>query len=112
MISNHIALNLVTKGLLNISNVTKGMITFVTIVTPRKKGKGGSGGNYVYKGEYDTPFFKKIEEVEDISIIQVHIDWDKMPKDVNKKVEVKLLKKYIKAEILKETGKNLNVKII
>lgn len=112
MTSNHISLNLVTKGLLNISNITKGMITFVTIITPKKRSGGGSGGNYAYKGPYDVPIFKKIEEIDDISVIQVHIDWNKLPKNINKKLEVKLLKKQITAEILKETGKNINVEIV
>lgn len=110
MLSNHVSLNLVTKGLLNISNITKGMITFVGIVTPKRKSSGS--GDYAYRGDYDPSFFKKIKEVEDISVIKVFIDWNKIPKDTNKKIEVELLKKQIKAEILKETGKKLKVQII
>lgn len=111
IVSNHIALNLVTKGLLNISNLTKGIISLIEIVTPRRKASGGSGA-YAYDHEYGPNLFKKIkEEEDDISVINVHVDWEKA-KNENIKIEVKLLKAYIEAEILKETGKNLNVEII
>jgi len=109
MITNHIALNLVTKGLLNISDITKGMIIFIQIVTPTKKGSRGGSGDYAY--ELDSPLFKKIEELDNINFIKVYVDWNKSI-NKNKKIEAKLIKKYIEAEILKETGKKLKVKII
>jgi len=117
---NHIATNLVTKGLLNMSNITKGMI-IIGYEIIFKKGSGGSGD---YAGTDPTvPFrtirndkelfdqIKKHDNIEDIDIIKVKINWKKKYKG-DKSIDAKLIKSHIEAEILKETGKNITVEII
>lgn len=119
MNTNHNALNLVTKGLLNISSITKGVV--YQIVFKNKKIRGG-GSAYeeilpplYYEKQNLYNEIHKLEE-DDIKIIKVHVDWDKHGKVFKtldeKRIEVKLIKKHIKAEILKETNKNIKIELI
>ena len=109
---NHIALNMVTKGLLNISNITKGVILIYEIVSKRKK--GGSSAE-PERGFYnnDEEFFNEIRKLnaDQVDVIKVKIDWKKTKK-ISRKIEAVLLKKHIEAEILNKTGKNLKVEIV
>ena len=56
---NHIATNLVTKGLLNISNITKGMIEIKYEIVFRKRGGGAQKApslHYDKESLYDDIF--------------------------------------------------------
>ena len=112
---NHIALNMVTKGLLNISNITKGVILTYEIVY--KKKKGGSSVDPTARGYYNNKeeeeFFNNIKKrkSDEIDVIKVKIDWNKTKKS-DRKIEAVLLKKHIEAELLNKTGKNLKVEIV
>lgn len=115
MISNHIALNLVTKGLLNISNITKGMLLLGYKITPRIIKKGGSpqyDDRPIFK-KYEEPedFIKDVKETEDIDYIEVTVDWNKKIDKKNKKIESELIKRQIEVILLRDTGKNIRVEI-
>lgn len=116
MSSNHIALNLATKGLLNISNITKGMLLLGYRITPRIIRKGGSPqydeGPIFKKYEEPEDFIKDVKEIEDIDYIEVKVDWNKKIDRKNKKIEAELIKKHIEAILLRETGKNIRIEII
>jgi hypothetical protein len=116
---NHITTNLVTKGLLNISNITKGMILVSYEIVFRKRGGGG--------GSVPTPKLREVplhydketlfyeiqkHDEEDIDFIKVHVNWKDPPLKGYKKVDVKLLKAHIESEILQETNKKITVQII
>lgn len=109
---NHIAVNLATKGLLNISNITKGMILINFVVIFKRRGGGGGYATPPLYYDSKEPLFRKIEEQgDDIESIKVYVDWNKSV-TANYKMEAVLLKTQIEAEILNETGKVINVEII
>jgi hypothetical protein len=115
---NHLATNLVTKGLLNISNITKGMLILEYRLVIKKKG-GGIGKppsiklgypeeETIYSPFKKDKFFEDIKQIEEIDYIEVRLD-------KSKKIgilESKLIKTQIEVEILKNTGKKLKVEII
>jgi len=109
--TNNTTLNLVTKGLLNISNITKGMILGYTII--QKKGGGGSQTPPIYKIYNDEQFINDIRKIkeEDISVINIKVDWKKTKKN-QFKIEAKLLKKKIEAVLLEKTGKKIKIELI
>jgi len=107
---NHITTNLVTKGLLNISNITNGFIQVSYEILFRKRGGGGGETNvpkktiplhYERESLYDE--IRRHEE-EDIELIKVYVNRDGKYKGF-KKIEAKILKNNIEAEILNETNK-------
>jgi hypothetical protein len=112
---NHFALNLVTKGLLNISNVTKGMIIVGYEIVKHPHGAGGGGayaGGMPYRRvEDEREFYEDIKRTEDIDVIRVKIDWKRKYKG-NKNIEARLIKERIEAKILQKTGKKITVEII
>jgi len=112
---NHLVTNLVTKGLLNISNITKGFIQFSYEIVFRKRGGGGANVpkvtvplHYERESLYDE--IRRHDE-EDIELIKVYVSRNGAFKGF-KKVEAKLLKNNIEAEILNETKRKINVEII
>jgi hypothetical protein len=106
---NHIATNLVTKGLLNISDITKGFIIIGYEIVPPPHFKGKRGGSSPFISE--TDFYESIKKYEDVDVIKVRIDWKKKYKG-NKLIEAKLIKSHIETRILEETGKKINVELI
>lgn len=110
MAINHITTNLITKGLLNISNITKGFILVNYEIVFKKK--GGSSVYIPLHYEKDTLFneIRKHKE-DDIDLIKVHVNWNMNTKN-NETIKVELIKKQIEAEILLETSKNIKVVII
>jgi len=110
---NNIATNLVTKGLLNISNITKGMIFPVYEIVFKKRVGGGSGPrvplHYNRESLYDE--IKRHDE-NDIDLIKVHVDWSGSSLKGYKKMEAKIIEKYIAVEILHETNKKIKVQLI
>jgi len=109
---NHITTNLVTKGLLNISNITKGMIQIKYQIIFRKR--GGSSANVVHSYDNDEAFYDELRKhkEEEIDYIKVFVDWKGAKLKAFKKIEVKLLKEHIEAEILLKTNKKFTVEII
>lgn len=106
---NHLSENLVTKGLLNISNITKGMIVMGYELVLRKKGGMSVSPLLRYDKEHEEDFLDNIRKLkEDVDVIKVEVNWNKNYNG-NKILEARLIKDFIKAEILKET--NLNIKI-
>lgn len=111
---NHITTNLVTKGLLNISNITKGMIEIKYEIVFRKRGGGAQKApgiplHYDKESLYDE--IRRHDE-EDIECIKVYVDWEGSPRKGNKKIKAELLKTFIEAEILEKTSKHISVQII
>lgn len=121
---NHLAINLVTKGLLNISNMTKGMVVIGYEIIKKRKSGGGSGayagitlpyGKTHYEPTFKDPkdFYKDIKEIDDdVDLIEVYVKWDKQINTKDKKIEVEMIQRKIEAIILQETNKNIKVQII
>lgn len=105
---NHIATNLITKGLLNMSNITKGLISFTYEIVFKKN--GGSGVPLHYNRESLYHEIKQHKE-DDIELIKVYISSSSSSKNF-KKIDVQFLKKSIEVELLQETNKKINVQII
>jgi hypothetical protein len=107
---NHITTNLITKGLLNISNITKGFILVNYEIVFKKKG-GGSSVHIPLHYEKNTLFdeIRKHKE-DDIDLIKVYVNWNTTKN--NETIKVELIKKQIEAEILLETTKKIKVEII
>ena len=111
---NHITTNLVTKGLLNISNIVKGMLEIKYEIIFRKKGGGAQKSPGIplhYDKESLFNEIKKYEE-DDIELIKVYVNWQTTPKEGTKKIKAQLLKTFIEAEILESTSKKVTVQII
>ena len=109
---NHITTNLVTKGLLNISKITNGMIQLKYQIILKKR--GGSSANVVKSYDNDDSFYEELRthNEKDIDCIKVYVDWKGASLKAFKKIEVKLLKEHIEAEILLKTNKKFTVEII
>jgi len=111
---NHIATNLITKGLLNNSILTKGLIQFKYQIIFKRKGGGSSADTppiYYNRNESLYDELRKHQEI-DIDCIKVYVDWKGASLKAFKKVEAKIIKEYIEAELLLETNKKFNVEII
>lgn len=109
---NHIVTNLVTKGLLNISNITKGMLTISYEIVFRKRG-GGPQREVPLHYDRESLFDEiRRHDEDDIDLIKVYVDWNKNVIKGMKKIEVKLLKMQIEAEIFDKTSKKITVQII
>ena len=113
MSTNHTSINLVTKGLLNISNITKGLLNIIGYQIVLRK-RGGSSAKPItlsYGKNEEKDFFDNIRKQEEIDYIKVNVEWKKSFKG-NKFIEVKLIKEHIQAQTLKETGKNIIVELL
>lgn len=111
---NHIATNLVTKGLLNISNITKGMILVGYEIVFKKRGGSSADVKKTIPLHYEREsLYNEIKrhDEEDIELIKVYVDWNKNGKGF-RKIEAKLLRSQIEAEILNETRKKIKVQIL
>ena len=98
MFKNHWAKNIITRGNMNISAITKGFILPKFTYAIRKKGGGGlQYGESYGQLQRDLKDLKKKEE--EIDAIIVYIDWDKK---VNKNIKAyaKLIEKKIRAELI------------
>ena len=109
---NHIATNLITKGLLNISNITKGMIEIKYEIFFRKKGGGAQKAPSLHYDEESLYDEIKRHDEEDIDYIKVYVDWKGSPRKGTKKIKAELLKSFIEADILEKTSKKVSVQII
>ena len=98
--SNHLAINLVTKGRLNISATEKGMLVMPAYPEPMVRRKRGGGAYWAEPVRYVDP-----------SAIHLNIDWfKKVPKYKTIGVELSDVEKYINVELMK--GVDSNPKII
>jgi hypothetical protein len=115
MNSNHNALNIVTKGLVNISNITMGLVYQLVLKKTKRKHGGSSADTLKVPPLYyeREPLYNEINKYQedDIELIKVYVDWDKRGK-VFKKIEAKLIEKHIRAEILNETSKNIKIELL
>jgi hypothetical protein len=112
MYSNHITTNIITRGNMNTSALTKGFILPVFKYEIRLR-RGGISYGDSYDNLKDK--LKKLEqEKEEIDYINVYIDWNKDKSETDKKIYVKLIKKNIEVKLLKDTHKHysITVKII
>ena len=107
---NHWAKNIITRGNMNISAITKGFIlpSFKFIIRRR----GGGSPQY---GEGLGHLKKKLHKLtgktyEDVELIEVYIDWNKDVEKYGKEVYVELIQKKIEVELLKD-NKNYNIQV-
>jgi predicted nucleotide-binding protein (sugar kinase/HSP70/actin superfamily) len=94
---------------MNISALTKGFILPVFKFEIRLR-RGGISYGDGYDDLKDK--LKKFEqEKEEIDYIKVYIDWDKDKSETDKKIYVKLIKKTIEVELLKDTLKHYSITV-
>jgi len=89
---NHFSKNLITKGWLNISALTKGFI--LPVFKYEIKKRGGGGGWTISSGYKEENLIRDLRDVkeEDIDYIKVWVDWNKTKK-YNKKIYAELIKR-------------------
>ena len=101
--TNHIATNIVTKGLIYSFPLTEGILTNlqyeIITVTGRKHG----GISWV-------DLQRDIHKYDDITAIKVYIDWFRKT-DREKYVSVQLLQKKIYAELLQSNNNSINIQV-
>ncbi len=114
LFSNHITTNIITKGWMNISAITKGFIlpSFKYII--RKRPSGGS--SFVQEELRDQQ--RLIDDLrkaqiadEEIDYIHVFVNWDKQTFKYGKNVFVELIKKKIEAEISTALSSQYDIKV-
>lgn len=106
---NHFAKNLITKGWLNISALTKGFILPFFRYTIYKKGGGAYDGSGYYELQRDLAIAKnKKEEIEGI---KVYVDWNKHVHKYGKEIYAELIIKKIEAELLKQTKEKYKITV-
>lgn len=106
---NHWAKNIITRGNMNISAITKGFILPTFKFEIRRK-RGGSIEGDGYKELQEE--LKKLRK-EDIDAINVFVNWNKNV-EYNKKIYVELIENKIEAKLLISTNEKykINVEII
>ena len=113
--SNHITNNIITKGWMNISAITKGWILPSFQFVIRRKGmRGGLSGwkEELKQGDELIRDLQKAElKGEEIEYIQVFINWDKKVFKWGKNVYVDLIKKDIQAQISIATSISYNIQV-
>lgn len=104
---NHFAKNLITKGWLNISALTKGFILPYFRYVIRRRGGG------TYDGYGEENFYRDLRKnkPKDIDVIEVYVDWNKKKTKHDKKIYVELIKKKIEVKLLKEHKEYKDIKI-
>lgn len=104
---NHFAKNLLTKGWMNISALTKGFILPYFRYVIRRRGGGA------YDGYSEEKFYEDLRKnkPEDIDVIEIYVDWKKSKSKHGKKIFVELIKKKIEATLIKEHKNYKDVKI-
>jgi len=107
---NHFVKNIITKGWLNISAITKGFILpFFKYVIVTKKSGGSSA--YAYEEE---DFYKRLREAQkqdDIELIKVYVDWSKKSTKQDKHIYAELIKKTIEAKLIKNDFKDILIDV-
>jgi len=102
---NHFSKNLITKGWLNISAITKGFILPFFSYEIRKKGGGspilGTGYQDLQRDLFQN--IQKKDEKDEIESIRIYVDWNKNVNKYGKEIYVELIKKNIEVQLLKDT---------
>lgn len=108
---NHIANNILTRGNMNISSLTKGFILpyFEYEII---KASGGSGS---YKGTGYYELQRHLDEMrknkEEVGVIKVKVDWYKNNKKYNKKIYAELIIKKIEAQLIEKFEKKFKITV-
>ena len=113
--SNHLTNNILTRGNMNISALTKGFILPFFKYEIKKKHGGGSLYGDGYENLQKELINQKQSGVtyEDVDIT-VFVDWDKSQNKENKEIYVKLIQKKIEVQLLENTKNkySINVELI
>lgn len=109
---NHIVTNIVTKGLLNISAITKGFILPFFKYEIRRRGGGGGDTPKISSGYSEENLIRDLRNTkdEDIDYITVWVEWDKNAQKYDKKIYAELIKAKIQTTLLTENNLS-NIKI-
>lgn len=112
--SNHICTNIITKGWLNISAITKGMIlpSFQYIIHKKRKGGGILAPEVLRDDRYLIDDLKKIKEQgEEVDYIEVFVNWNHQPFKWGKHVYAELVRKKIEAELITKLDEKYIIKV-
>lgn len=112
--SNHITNNIITKGWLNISAITKGFIlpTFQYIIYVKKKGGVSAFEPHPKDDKHLYDDLKKLKEQGvDVDHIEVFVNWDKQPFKWGKNITAQLIQKKIEVELLNNLHNNYNISV-
>ena len=111
--SNHITTNIITKGWMNISAITKGWILPSYQFVIRRKGmRGGLPGwsDELKSAEELIKDLRKSQELgEEIEYIQIFVNWDKQVFKYGKNIYVDLIKKKIQAQIFESISTTYDI---
>ncbi len=105
---NHWAKNIITRGNMNISAITKGFILPNFTFRIRRKGGGSSVEGEGY-GQLQKELEKQLRKA-DIEAIEVYIQWNKGVEH-NKKIYAELIEKKISAKLLGDTGNEYKIEV-
>jgi hypothetical protein len=107
MMKNHLAENIITRGNMNTSALSKGYI--LPGFTFRIRRKGGSSVEGSGYGQLQKELEKQLHKA-DIDAIEVFVEWNKVVTH-NKKIYAEFIEKKITATLLNDTGKNYNISV-
>lgn len=104
MFNNHVAENIATKGFMNDSAASRGIVLFIPIETVRRRGLSPDdyGSIGIKREEISLP--KEVQEYpkgpKKIDYIPVHIKWNKRVDRVNKEIYAELIDTKIEAVLI------------
>lgn len=109
---NSISTNIITRGNLNISAITKGFVLpFFSYEIKVRKG-GGSG---TYKGtgyyELERDLYEVRKKKEEIDSIVVYVDWYKKSYKYDKNIYAEIITNKIEAELLEKTKEKYTITV-
>jgi hypothetical protein len=109
--TNHIATNIITRGNMNISALTKGFILpfFTYEIRTKAGGSGAYKGASLYELERDLAEIRK--KKEEVDAILVFVDWNKKVSRFGKEVYAELIMKKIEAELIKSTNEKYKITV-
>lgn len=108
---NYFAKNIITKGWLNISALTKGFIlpSFKYVIT---KKRGGGPAHAISSGYKEDDLYNDLRKLkkDDVDVITVYVDWDK-EKKTGKRIYAKLIKNTIEAKLIEQNLPKFKIKV-
>ena len=114
MLSNHITNNIITKGWMNISAITKGFIlpTFQYIIHVKRKGGTPAFDPLPKDDRHLHDDLKKLKEQgQEVDHIQVFVNWEYQPFKWGKSITAELIKKKIEVELLSKMENKYEIKV-
>ena len=111
---NHFVKNILTKGWLNISAMTKGFILpFFKYEIIRKRGGGDTEGSKLASGYREENLIRDLRSLEedDIEVIKVYVNWDKNAQKYDKKIYVELIKKKIEVKLVEQNLSKIRIDV-